>query len=215
MDQSLREALRYRGCLICHVLDKDESDFMAQLQYQTIKEGKVRQDVVSSNGYCNFHFYQMARLASPMGNAVLTKELIGTEIEKLETGSFGSTRKIDCAVCRYIPKREDFYMKEFKTLLQERSYRKEYEGTDGLCLVHFKRILNSTHERELCEFLLSAQVMHLKLLRIELESFISKVRSTSRDMGEEKNSWLVAIEKMVGKRGLKGFSHGFGIIRQE
>jgi len=67
MERSLRVATEYRGCLICHVLDRDESDFMAELQYQTITEIKVRQDVVSSNGYCNFHFHQMTRLASPMG----------------------------------------------------------------------------------------------------------------------------------------------------
>jgi hypothetical protein len=53
MERSLRVATEYRGCLICHVLDRDESDFMAELQYQTITEIKVRQDVVSSNGYCN------------------------------------------------------------------------------------------------------------------------------------------------------------------
>ena len=104
----MREALGYRGCLICHVLDNDESDFMAQLQYQTIKEAKVRHNVVSSNGYCNFHFHQMARMASPVGNAALTKELIGTEINELETGSFGSTRKwivslpIYCGTRRYL-----------------------------------------------------------------------------------------------------------------
>jgi len=197
----LREALRYRGCLICYVLDKDESDFMAELQYRTIKEEKVRQDVVSSKGYCNFHFHQMARMASPVGNAFLTKELIETEIKGLETGSL--TREVDCAVCQYIAEREDFYLEEFKTLLKEKSFQKEYEGSDGLCSLHFRNILNSMYEKELCQFLLTTQVMHLKLLGMELETFISKVRSTSRDMGVEKNSWWIAIEKWVGKKGLR------------
>ncbi|MGA2464334.1 MAG: DUF6062 family protein [Thermodesulfobacteriota bacterium] len=201
MERSLREALRYRGCLICYVLDKDESDFMAELQYRTIKEEKVRQDVVSSKGYCNFHFHQMARMASPVGNAFLTKELIETEIKGLETGSL--TREVDCAVCQYIAEREDFYLEEFKTLLKEKSFQKEYEGSDGLCSLHFRNILNSMYEKELCQFLLTTQVMHLKLLGMELETFISKVRSTSRDMGVEKNSWWIAIEKWVGKKGLR------------
>jgi len=203
MESSLRVATEYRGCLICHMLDKDEYDFMATLQYQTMKEEMVRQDVVSANGYCNFHFHQMARLASPVGNAILIKEMIGTEIKRLETGSFESTEKIDCPVCRHTEKREDFYLEEFKTLLKERSFQKEYEGTDGLCSLHFRNILNSMDEKELCQFLLATQVMHLKLLRMELETLISKVRSTSRDMGVEKNSWLIAIEKWVGKRGLR------------
>jgi len=203
VDRSLREALGYRGCPICHVLDKDEYDLMAQLQYQTIKEEKVRQNVVSSNGYCNFHFHEMARLASPVGNAVLTKDLINAEIKEIEKGFFGTTLRIDCLVCRYAAEREEFYVKEFRVLLSEKSFQKEYEATDGLCRIHLKGVLNLLEEGELHHFMLASHIMHLKLLRVQLETFISKVRSTSRDFKEEKNSWLVAIEKMAGKKGLK------------
>lgn len=84
----------------------------------------------------------------------------------------------DCPVCRYADEREESHVKEFRDLLSEESFRKEYEATDGLCR------------------------MHLKLLKVQLETFFSKMRST-RDLREEKDSWLVAIEKMVGKRGLK------------
>jgi len=203
MERPLRGALNYRGCPICHVLDKDESDFMAELQYRTIKEEKVRQDIVSSNGYCNFHFHQMARMASPVGNAVLTKDLIDAEIKKIERGSFGPTLRIDCLVCKYVDEREEFYVKEFKALLSEKSFQKEYKATDGLCQTHLRRVLNLLKENELSHFLLTTQLMHMKLLKHELEVFISKIRSTRRDMGDEKDSWLVAIEKMVGKKGLR------------
>ena len=107
------------------------------------------------------------------------------------------------SVCRYIAEREDIYKKEFNTLLQERSFQKEYEGTDGLCRIHLERVLNLMKEGELCQFLLTTQVLHLRILRSELETFISKVRSTSRDMGDEKHSWWIAIEKWIGKKGLK------------
>jgi hypothetical protein len=43
--------------------------------------------------------------------------------------------------------------------------------------------------------------MHLRLLKVELETYISKIRST-RDFREEKDSWWVAIEKIIGKKGL-------------
>ena len=198
----MREALGYRGCLICHVLDKDESDFMAQLQYETIKEEKVRQDVVSANGYCNFHFHLMARIASPMGNAILTKDLIGAEIKEIERDSFGTILIIDCPVCKYVDEREEFYVKELRVLLSEKSFQKEFEATDGLCRIHSKGVLNLLIGGELQQFMFTSHKMQLRLLRVELETFISKVRSTSRDFREEKDSWLVAIEKMVGKKGL-------------
>ena len=203
MGRSLREAFGYRGCPICHVLDEDESNFMATLQYQTVKEERVRRDVVSANGYCNFHFHQMARLASPMGNAVLTKDLIEEEIREIEEKTSGNTDEIGCLVCNHVIEREGFYLKEFKALLKERSLQKEYDGTDGLCRIHLKKVLDLVKESELSQYLLKTHLMHLKLLRVELETFISKVRSTSRDMGDEKNSWWVAIEKWVGKKGLR------------
>jgi len=203
MDRFLREAFEYRGCPICHVLDRDESDFMAQLQYQTVSEKKVRGDLVSSNGYCNFHFHQMARLASPMGNALLTKDLIDVEIKEIEGGFPGSNCKIICPVCRYVAEREDFYLEEFKALLGERSFQKEYDSADGLCRIHLKRVLDLLKkESEPSQYLLRIHLMHLKLLKVELETFISKVRSTKRDMGAEKDSWWIAIEKWVGKKGL-------------
>jgi len=203
MGRPLREAFGYRGCPICHVLEKDETDFMAQLQYRTIKEEKARLDVISANGYCNFHFHQMARLASPMGNAVLTKDLIDAEIKEIGKGSFGPTLRIDCPVCKYADEREEFYVREFRALLSEKSFQREYEATDGLCRIHLTRVLDVVDKGELSKFLLTTQVMHLKILKVELETFISKVRSTSRDMGDEKNSWWIAIEKWIGKRGLK------------
>jgi len=148
MDRTLREAFDSRGCPICHALDKNESDFMAQLQYKIIKEENVRQDVVSSKGYCNLHFHKMARLASPIGNAILTKDLIDAEIEEIKRGSFGPTLKIDCLVCRYADEREEFHVNEFMMLLSENSFRKEYEATDGLCRIHLNVILNRLQRGE-------------------------------------------------------------------
>ena len=203
MERSLREAFNYRGCAICQMVDRDESDFMAQLQYQIIKDEKIRQQVVFQKAYCNFHFYQMARLTSPIVNAVLTKDLIREEIREIEERTPGITDEVDCSVCNYAAGREDFYLEEFKSLLKEGSFRKEYDSTDGLCRIHLKRVLDSLKESELGQYLLKAHLMHMRLLGVELETFISKIRSTKRDMGAEKDSWWIAIEKWVGKKGLK------------
>jgi len=138
-----------------------------------------------------------------MGNAILTKDLIDMEIKEFERGVFEPTLRIDCRVCKYMDEREEFYIKEFRALFSEKSFQEEYEATDGLCRVHLRKVIRSLKESELSCFLFTAQVMHLKLLKLQLETFISKIRSTSRDMGDEKNSWWIAIEKCVGKKGLR------------
>jgi len=52
------------------------------------------------------------------------------------------------------------------------------------------------------QFMFTSHLMHLRLLKVELETYISKIRST-RDFREEKDSWWVAIEKIIGKKGQK------------
>ena len=200
--RSLCDAFQYRGCSICYVLDKDETDFIAQLQYQTIKEEKVLREIVFANGYCNFHFHQMGRMASPLGMAILSRELINEEIKEIESGSFWQRVRVDCPVCKFVREREGSYLREFKILLYEESFQKEYEATDGLCRIHLQKVLDLMDEEKKRRFLISTQLFHLKLLRSELEIFITKTRSTSRNFGDEKNSWCVAIEKIIGKKGL-------------
>ncbi|MGQ9648465.1 MAG: hypothetical protein ACUVWO_18240, partial [Thermodesulfobacteriota bacterium] len=110
---------------------------------------------------------------------------------------------INCPVCKYTDEREEFHLKEFKTVLSDRFFQKEYEATDGLCRIHLKRVLNLLWGDELNQFLLASHAMHLRLLKMQLETFIWKMGSNSRDFREEKDSWWVAVEKMVGKKGLK------------
>ena len=105
-EHSFQEAFRYRGCPICHQMDKDEFDFMCRFQGKSVKEEEVRRDLISSRGYCNFHFHEMARLTSPVVNSVVTRDLIDREIQQIEKGSFPSRESPCCPVCRYVTGRE-------------------------------------------------------------------------------------------------------------
>jgi len=203
MVHSLKKALEYRGCPICQMLDKDEYDFMCRFQYQTIKEDKVRQDLISSNGYCNFHFYEMARLTSPMANAIVAKDLLDREIREMEEGLLPSVGRNDCPVCRYVRQREDCCLQEFQSLLPEKSFQEEYERTDGLCRIHLKRILSLLEGNELGQFLLRTQVEQLKQLRLELEESLGQGGTTLQERSRGKKAWWIAIKKRAGKKGLK------------
>jgi hypothetical protein len=175
---------------------------MCSLQGKTLKDEKVRQDLVASNGYCNFHFHEMARLTSPLVNAVIDEELIDRGIREIEEGSLPSLGRIDCPVCGFLGQRESNYLEEFVTLLQESSAQRDYEETDGLCQVHLHNILTGIEGNKLNQYFLHTQLDQLKRLKGELQDFISKGRGASGRMGREKNSWWLAIQKWVGKKGL-------------
>jgi hypothetical protein len=183
-------------------MDKDEIDFMCRFQGQTLKEEEVRRDLISLRGYCNFHFHEMARLTSPVVNSVVARDLIEREIQEIEKGSFPSGESPRCPVCRYVTGREEAYLEGFAGLLGDDRFQCEYELSDGLCLMHLKKVLNLPQGRNLGDLLLLTQVKHLKSLKAELETFLEQDRSKGRIRGREKNAWLIAIQKLVGKRGL-------------
>jgi hypothetical protein len=68
-----------------------------------------------------------------------------------------------------------------------------------------KKILNVLGRNELGPFLLHAQGSQLRNLKGELQDFISKGGRSSKEIGKEKYSWLIAIKKRVGKKGLPEF----------
>lgn len=202
MKRPLMEAFQYRGCPVCRHLDKDEYDFMCHFQGKAFKEEKVRQDLVSSNGFCNFHFHEMARLTSPLVNAVLTKELIDRGIKEIERGFFGG---VECPACEYLGQREGLYLQEITSLLGDTYVQQLYKETDGLCRIHLQRVLNLLGGNEFGQFFLQSESSHLRNLGKELQTFIEKGGRTSREIGKEKNSWWVAIQKWVGRKGLREF----------
>ena len=202
IDHSFREAFRYRGCPICYQVDKDEIDFMCRFQGQSVKEEEVRRELISSQGYCNFHFHEMARLTSPVVNSVVTRDLIEREIQYAEKGTFPSRQSLRCPVCRHVSGREEVYLGEFVAALGEGRVKAEYENSDGLCLLHLKKVLNLPQGRDLGPLLLPTEIKHLKSLKAELEAFLEQDRLAGKTRGRERNSWLIAIQKLVGKRGL-------------
>jgi len=207
---SLETALRYRGCPICHLLDEDEYDFMCQIQGQTIKEEKILRDLVESNGYCNFHFYEMARLTSPRVNAAVARALIEKEIQEIEDGFSPGPESIDCPVCNFIRNREEGYLREFMDFLRDESIQEEYASSDGLCRLHLKAVLHLAGDNQLGQFLLFTQVRQLKRLRLELQELIAPSGSPVTPKGRRGNSWWVAIKKRVGKKGLKEYDPSRG-----
>lgn len=204
-DQShwLQEAFRFRGCPVCHRLDGDEIDFMCRFQGSTLQGEEVRRQLVSSRGYCNFHFHEMARLTSPAVNSVVTRDLVHREILDLERGFVSSGEGRQCPVCRLVTEREEFYLREFTLLLKEDRIQGEYESSDGLCRVHLEKVILLPGGGALFPLLLATQGRHLQRLKAELDAYLMQDTPRRKVRGREKNAWMIAVQKLVGKRGLQ------------
>lgn len=176
---------------------------MCQLQYQAINDEEIRINLIRANGYCNFHFYEMARLTSPAAISRVVRELVQKEIERFQDNLFPGPRIIDCPVCKYLKEREDFFLEEIVTLLWEEEFRKKYEGTDGLCNLHLQRILSLPNIDSLGIFLTEAQLRQFQRIKMQLDDELGISEMVPSNRKRESISWVSGMRKIAGKKGLR------------
>src|SRR6266542_4832234 len=103
-DDLLTRALRARICPICLVLQTKTNELLCSLQLNAVRDENVHRLVISTEGYCHFHFWYLEKLASPVTNAQLLEDILGKierECMKNTSGdaaaSFGDVS--GCPVC--------------------------------------------------------------------------------------------------------------------
>jgi len=202
MDLFPEGAWPLRGCPICRLLERDEFDLMCHLQYQTIHDEEIKDQIVAHQGYCRFHFYEMARLTTPRAMAILIKELIDQKIKEIKENHYLSLENGNCLICEELRKREDAYLVHFFNLLAEDSFPRKYSQSDGLGHFHLKKILALAKESVISQFLLVREEEQLKNFQKNLENFLRKEKSKDKMSEQEKKAWWWGMQKLVGKRGL-------------
>jgi hypothetical protein len=100
---------------------------------------------------------------------------------------------------------ERIYLGVLLDHLGEEEFRRALQSAGGLCLVHLDRASTATRDAHALERLWEVQSASMQALLEELNEFIRKhdYRFTGEGMGMEGNSWIRAIEMVVGKRGIR------------
>jgi hypothetical protein len=206
-DIVLTEAIGRRCCPICLILEEKTHGLLCRLQYDAVHDNKVKEFVITSGGYCHFHFWYLDRLASPTTNAQLLDALLERiRIDFLNCQNSPQrvparfTTDVHCPVCSSSYKWEEDLLALFSMKIKEEKFRAAYLGSRGLCLPHLAKVLGPAPDKEIRGFLVAAASRQLDLLIEELRLQVTKWRNKDRSSGEEQDSTYRAVEKVVGRR---------------
>jgi len=171
----------------------------------------VRKLIVEGWGLCQYHSWLMARLAvedpslgGGLGPAIIMEDLLHRFREAMKSGTLPKTGG-GCYVCKQVRDFEKMYVESMARRIESTDLLDKYEASKSsiLCSKHFAEVRNLLRE-DLCEKLTSIQMRKLEALERTIRSYIDKHDYRCREpiTREEAESWLLAIEALVGNRAL-------------
>ncbi len=204
-DDLLTRALRARICPICLVLQTKTNELLCSLQLNAVRDENVHRLVISTEGYCHFHFWYLEKLASPVTNARLLEKLLDKINRQLFEDTSGvATRScadtVGCSVCRCCGKWEDSLLSCFAKKIREKDFSSEFQSSSGLCLPHLSEALKKIGKGEERAFLVETSRRQLNFLIEDLRRLITKSQNMNHTPGGEDDSSYRAVGKLVGGR---------------
>ncbi len=204
---NLVDAFEEKGCPICFLVEKASQSAMDYFLYERVTDGGVRKDLKNSLGFCPRHAWQMVSMGDGLGISIVYEDVLGEMKDRMN--SFGRTDKIFlrknlCPICKTEKDAEMRYAEAFVERFSEKDFFASYEKSDGLCFSHLQTVLKLWRGKDGLLALMSVEKEKIKSLIMELKEFQRKFdwRFSKEEFGGESDSWIRAVEKTAGKRGL-------------
>ena len=210
-------------CPVCAMLRKDEFDSLCHWVGQSddkYKGSENRNKLLTSGGFCNYHFWEFQGISTHYGSASIGVELIERLIKILRDHNYENLtdafkeRKEDfkvwslegdahCLLCRELKKKEKMYLKELAVILQDDGHKARYSESLGLCIPHFIKIVDYIEDDSLIKFLLETEISQMEKIKANAINLTQKKDPPLcwEQTEDEKKSWFRAIEKIVGRSG--------------
>lgn len=185
-----------RGCPVCFLLDKYIDRYIDNLLYENVNDKDVRAQILNSRGFCREHSKRILRYGYKgyaLGVAIIYKDLVESYLKELNEGKIIPGR---CFVCKVSDGIESRLLDEVIKSIKEYEFYETYRNSDGLCIYHLSRILNSVRDKEIRDIFLEIVISKLKTLSKDLSEFIRKqdYRFKDESMEEKSDSWIRAID---------------------
>lgn len=203
----LIEACQQTGCPVCRVEARILERYIDNLFYESVNDIKTRERLRASLGFCREHARLAVdkRLGSALGFAIIYQDVITNILrgfEKETTISKVLTAREGCLVCQEQEKTAQLVVSAFVEGLTESRMKEALQTSDGLCMPHLIKVVESIRNLAGVELLRSIHREKLENLRGELAEFIRKndYRFKDEGFGTESDSWKRAVNKLTGDR---------------
>jgi len=215
---NLLDALKEQGCPVCFVIRKNAQKFMDDFLYESVNDPGLRKEIKESVGFCNRHAWQLQKFGDGFGLGIVYEDLMQLVLKRLE-GADGSSvslkaipkqldkdeqAKKSCIVCKEEKDVEGRYIAVFLDNFDDSELRFAYNNSFGLCFRHLNLAIKRNKNKKLSNEIISIEAAKLNGLISELKEFHRKhdYRFSKEKFGKEGDSWIRAIEKLIGKEGV-------------
>jgi hypothetical protein len=206
--------------------------YLDGLFYEQVNDVGMRRKLREARGFCNWHAWQAKKISSSaLGVAIIAKDLLTEEVTRLDDllrgHSFrtneraigrgmaanpllgfiqGWHQKRVCPVCEVMLEHERHALETVLNFLHDTEFARRFENSAGLCVIHTMRAVDRHGSHRYLRALIAVQRGKYAHLAGELEEFCRKhdYRFSHESWGAESDSWLRAIEYLVGKPNIFG-----------
>ena len=200
------EALAQSGCCMCRLAGSAVRRYLESLLWEFVNDPGVREELRAARGFCREHSWQVQAMGSPLGVAILWRDLLTQEVVELQRPGAELKRRRaapqrKCPACAQRDEAEQRFLETLLEHLEAGELRGEYTGSSGLCLPHLERALRSAPRQAYC-FLVEAESEKLNRLLGELSEIIRKndYRFREEPWGAERDAWMRATGKLKGEK---------------
>lgn len=216
--QQLLETSQRAGCLLCRLGQESVQHYLDAWKYEMFTDVGVREELRRSQGFCNTHTWQLARMGATLQLAVAYRDILSDTIEQLQAGNTASHRHrwfepkrdyvpVPCQACVQQEKTVVNFVPFLRQAILDPIFYAQFLASDGLCLEHFQqscelKLPNSPENTgEWLAQLRQAQLAILQRLDAQLRELIRKhdYRFRDEDHGDEMTSWRRAASIVAGE----------------
>ena len=189
---------------MCRLLADSADRYLSGVLWEMVLDRVVRAEINEARGYCQQHSWLLDRVGAALGAAILTRGIIKTLLDELEShpvrGTAESARnglrrslgkkkasgatagliaaiepQRPCPLCSHLEDLEEHITATLVAHLEEPDgLASAYHGSDGMCQAHFRLALASVPSAQAGRALAEAQGAIWRRLYDELGEFIRK-----------------------------------------
>jgi len=221
---NLLDAIKENGCPICFIVEKSIHKFMDDFLYEQINDPYIRKGIRFSLGFCNHHSWKLQKFGDALGISIIYQDLFEIILNKineinrphfnpksffknlLKDENLSNFQEIEktCLICKKQREVEQRYIATLIENFKDEELSQAYKNSFGFCLPHSLYLIRHCKNLEVSTEFIRIEFKKIEDIINELKEFQRKYdyRFSSERFGKEKDCWIRAIEKMLGKEGI-------------
>lgn len=221
------EAMGAPGCAFCKLQLRAAERYIDALLWESVNDPRIRREVSAARGFCNHHAWLLVRPGGALSSAIIYRDVVQS-VTRIVLGAAPArrttlwqriTRRLrpqrgadnrlaqalaptqSCPVCLNATEIDAHLSSTvLVALAKSDDLLTHYRGSAGLCLHHFRTLLDHTHHADHHAALVAVQCEVWTALDGELAEFIRKNdhRFRGEPFGAERDAWERAIALTSG-----------------